>query len=61
MIEIMGVAWAWSTLSKLFAYPNSRFLHMAKGVKVGLYHKLGGVINFIPSQVASKAVVPNVP
>jgi hypothetical protein len=33
--------WAWSTLSELFAYPNSRFFHVAKGVpiiKVGLYY-----------------------
>jgi cytochrome b561 len=31
-IEVAGVARAWSTLSELSAYPNSRFLPVAKGV-----------------------------
>ena len=43
MIDFVGVAWAWSTLSELLAYPNSQFFHVAKGVRiieVGLYYMI---------------------
>ena len=40
MIDFVGVAWAWSMISELLAYPNGSDFPLAKGVQiieVGLY------------------------
>ena len=50
MIDLVGVAWAWSTLSKLLAYPNSsKFPLGQRGsiIKIGLY--IYGSVRAIPT------------